>query len=299
MATFRQKALKEVIVLCCWIAFGCIVGYYIYVSAEKLDTYDGSPGVSLTYVHEEPIFYPSVTICNWNVGDSCSNCGLELKSCEIFAPGDHENYQDVKNCEFPIRQVNLTQQGGSYICYRFNDNEKDQLVANRTGYLGTISLIFRIPIRWDEVETMETTSVQISFHPIGQEPDLDAEIKSARPTFDNVFTIRKVIKNEINPEKTTIFWETEYSPLMRVKPANQSKNEFEELVEISFAYSGLSVKQYDESPIIEFWGFLGNVFGIVGLFLGIDLLKFLRIVLMGIRVFNNKKTGDDLFEALN
>jgi len=295
----KGKLFKHIIVFVGWLFFGAAMFYYVIQVAQQYESYDGTPGVVLSYFSETPLYYPSVTICNWNTGFSCPTCGLELLSCDWI----NQESTQFETCPFPVKKLIIGDDTSTaFTCYRLNDDTDSPLIATKTGYLGTISLSFKIPIDFANAN-MQRAGLQVSFHPIGEEPDLIAETNYATMGRDNAFTVRKVVhkilKPSVNQSSVDVYWESSYSPLQSVQGLTESDTDFKSKIDISIAYNILNVKQYEEVSLIDIWQTIGQASSYINMLLGLDATKLVRTILVIPRIFLKKVTPYELWDTIN
>ena len=154
----------------------------------------------------------------------------------------------------------------------FNNDTQNLLAANATGYGGTISLFFRVPLA--PVERDARFGLQVSFHEPGTVPPVFAETNFAISKVDNYFVLTKYVTTRLkptieDPSLVSVRWE---SKLSIVKLTEVEKD----VVVISFAYSSLNENRITEVLTSSIEGLLGEISGMVGMMMGIDVLKLLR-----------------------
>ena len=114
----------------------------------------------------------------------------------------------------------------------------------------------------------------VSFHEQGTTPDLLSETNYALPSLDNFFMLTKVITTRLkptidNPNLNSTKWNSEKTVL-------RTYNADETSLTISVTYNSLSTTQIEEVYTNSIEGLLGELAGMIGLLVGIDLLKMIR-----------------------
>ncbi|KAG2394052.1 hypothetical protein C9374_003816 [Naegleria lovaniensis] len=264
--------VKEAIMILSWLAAIAFCIWYIYFSAMNFHEAQNSPTTSLSLHETIPLQFPSVTVCNWNAVDpSCDYCNITL----LQATTPNNILGIIETVELPHEYFELEQNGQYFKCYGFNYNQNKPLVANYTGYGGSISLFFKAPPVPDDRDAR--FGLQVTFHEIGTIPNVFSETNFATSGVDNFYTLTKFVTKRLkpraeNPSGIELRWDSKLSTV-------QLTQNDPSVVVISFSYDSLNENQITEILTSSLEGLFGEIAGIVGIFMGIDVLKVLRGVL--------------------
>ncbi|EFC35520.1 predicted protein, partial [Naegleria gruberi] len=143
---------------------------------------------------------------------------------------------------------------------------------NATGYAGTISFYFNVPNVPEDRDSR--FGLQVSFHEPGTIPKVFAETNFAISGVDNYFVLTKIVTETLKPTiENPDLIDTRWDSLLSIVELTQSD---ENLVVISIAYSSLNENKITELLTSSMEGLLGQIAGIIGIFMGLDVLKMLR-----------------------
>jgi hypothetical protein len=159
-----------------------------------------------------------------------------------------------------------------FYCYQFNFNSSIALSSRKTGFTGSVSMMFSVP----EVpaDNVYRKGVQVSFTmPDGKVPYED-ETRYANAGSDTFFTITKV-ENTLLNQPTEHTWNAVAGTLDLPYNDTQSQN----YVGVSFGYNTLSVTKYDQVISAQPSDLAGNLAGMTGTLTGLDAQKFVLMVL--------------------
>ncbi|EFC39296.1 predicted protein [Naegleria gruberi] len=233
----------HIITLVGWVVMIGFCIWYIYNSTINYYETLANPTTSLSYVAKLPMAFPN---------------------------GSDVSYNETGRL---IEEKRINQLGSDFNCYVINNSTTDPFSTHKTGYMGSIQLYFTIT-RPDEDVTGARIGLQISFHEPGTDPDLLAETNYAMPDMDNVFMLTKVYTKRLkpsieNPKLEETRWDSKYTNIEIVGNDDDG-------VYITIAYSSLVQNNIVEIITGTIEGLLGDIAGILGLTMGIDLLKVLR-----------------------
>ncbi|EFC45670.1 predicted protein [Naegleria gruberi] len=257
------------------------IGWLIYAQTN--------PSTSISYIEQVPLNYPAVTICNWNAEYYCDYCNLTLKTCTMVNDTDGTIYE----CPFKLSETVIEQNGQVFQCYVFNNDTSKPLAVKTTGYGGSISMYFTLPpVKSDRDSRF---GLQASFHEIGSIPLVFAETNFAIPYVDNFFTLTKIETNRLKSTEEyplhSIHWDSRISNV-------QLTFKEDSIVVVSFAYSTLNIHQVSEIAGKTMLQLLGDLAGMLGVLLGIDILKALRGLLEIPQVIQ-QKSFRPIYELFN
>ncbi|KAG2372952.1 hypothetical protein C9374_012982 [Naegleria lovaniensis] len=257
--------IPEIVTSIGWVLAIVFCIWYVVNASGEFQTSQNNPTTALSIVEKVPLELPAVTICNWNGYYECDFCDLTLKTATRVVDGN------VVEFEIPYEYKEI-EQNGLYRCYVFNNFSDQVMTSNATGYGGVISLFFDVPSVPQERDAR--FGLQVSFHEIGTIPNVFAETNFAVANVDNYFVLTKIVTTRLkpsieNPNLTDTRWE---SILSLVELTQRDDN----TVVISFTYNTLTEHNNAEMYTSSIEGLLGEIAGILGVMMGIDILKMLR-----------------------
>ncbi|EFC42116.1 predicted protein [Naegleria gruberi] len=311
---FNWRIIKHVLVLLFWFINTGVFAYYIYSQAVSFIKTEQSPVTSTSYSYEDPLNYPTITICDWSRESSfaatCPVCTFEYISCYWY------NYADDTNNPVAC-PLTFTFFKDGQSCFEANADISKLLTAKKKGYLGSINMLFRIPINYtDPLLSAYRLGASITFREPGTLlGSIFAETNYAIPGRYNLFSIKKVVYEKLPKPQTTsideiplpttdsstktISYEATYSALKRVKTADMTDNDYLEQIEVAFTYEELKTTTITEIQQKDGWSLFGEVAGMAGLLLGLDILKSFRLFLMFPRLFFRQTSLGKIWEAMN
>jgi len=193
---FRCRVtIAEMITLLGWIAAISFCIWYVYNSGINYSDAQINPTTSLAYVESVPLSFPAITICNWNGIYDCDTCNLTL----MYVTGVNAEDGTVGIVEIPYEYVDIEQGGQYFRCVVFNNDSSNPLSANLTGYGGSYSTFFRVPLMEDDRDNR--FGLQVSFHEIGTIPPVFAETNFATSGVDNFYTLTKYVTTRLRATK--------------------------------------------------------------------------------------------------
>jgi len=268
--------LRAFIMDICWFLAIGTFGYYLYVILLELLASEKTPSTNVSYALESKKPFPAVTVCNWNTeGNSlgeflapCEFCTLQYISC---------NRNGYEACNLEPTQIQFnTSQAGTFYCYQFNNDPSNPTFAFSTGYGGSYSLKFEVNVPPGDVP-LARIGLQATFHQNGTVPDVYDEINYALPDTDTLFAIRELENYYLNGTNTVNYEVTSSS--VKLTSFDNSPNSSIATVFVSFAYQTLNTEVVTEISTYTLTSFLGDVAGMAGLLMGLDVLKLTRGVL--------------------
>lgn len=264
--------ITEAVLIISWLAAISFCIWYIYFSAVNFYESQHSPTTSLALLETIPLHFPSITVCNWNAVDKdCDYCNITL----LHATTPNNVLGIIETVNLSHQYLEIEQNGQYFKCYGFNYDNNNPLVANYTGYGGSISLFFRAPSVPEDRDSR--FGLQVTFHEIGTIPNVFSETNFATSGVDNFYTLTKYVTKRLkptieNPTGIELRWDSKLSTV-------QLTQNDPSVVVISFSYDSLNENRITEMLTSSLEGLFGEIAGIVGIFMGIDVLKVLRGVL--------------------
>jgi len=263
---------RALIMTVCWI--GAIIGfvYYLYYIILQLRTAMSQPSTNVQYSFANTKAFPAVTICNWNTEGTpqqqgfpapCDFCTVSFDGCVIGGNPCNETL-------FPEFVTYNTSTLGIFYCYQFNNLADNIINASDTGYLGSISFNFFVvkPPR----DPLARTGLQVTFHAQGDIPDVVNEINYAAPYNDNLFALREIDTVFLSGTDAKT-WDVTIGQLQLSDFGN---NSLLVPVTVTITYQTLATQTVTEVLTYTVFSFLGDISGMVGLLMGLDVLKFTR-----------------------
>lgn len=179
----------------CWAICLAVFCWYVYIITTTYLYFDKNPGSTFSLVTPAVLTWPLFTVCNWNqVSDRAYLSNLRLLSCSnnAYLPGQPEY-----DCSSLWVSKNVTSPFGVFICAVYNENLN--LTTNDTGYFGSISSVWAVPLPFrsiplDPTIPLDRIGMQISFTP--------------NMFVDNQFSYNDTIAGETNfalPQHDTLF----------------------------------------------------------------------------------------------
>jgi hypothetical protein len=261
------------------IAVAAFIAYVITISTTLILSQNNPTTTLVLEPPRENIrTFPAVTICNWNTGglppnhgNNCSFCQLQLTAC-YFA-----DYTCTAEITDRIAPTIISSEGAIFYCYQFNTNASDVWKAEATGYDGAVSLVFDISLA-PSFETSTRLGLQVTFHSQSTEPAVWDETNYIRAWTDGSYGIQEVrtvplygaeeISYEVVPSSIGLAGLD-----VSTVPPGQAR------VIVSFSYSSLDQKVIQYLYTYNISSYLGDLAGMVGLLIGLDMLKMFRGVL--------------------
>jgi len=270
----------QLIVLCAWLVAAGYMAFYIIKQTNSYKATQGKPTTSLKFEERIPLAFPAVTICNWNTGALCDLCNLGFIGA--FSVAD-DKIATLSSDQAYFKQI--SQQDMDFNCWVFNNvSESNLLNSEKTGYSGSYSFYMKVPKPTDAdiLAGLKKIGLQVSFHPPGTVPDLVAETNYAMPGIDNFFMLTKIVNTRLRvtvdfPNLTEERWEASHSSIKMYGLENSDKDYY--LTSISVTYATLNVNHIDEVETSTLAGLLGDIAGMLGTTMGIDVLKAVRGIL--------------------
>ena len=105
--------IGEAITFVAWIMVIVFVAWYISNSISNYVTSLGNPTTSLAYVESLPLYYPAITVCNWNAALDCDYCNLTL----MYSTTVNQEYGTIEQFELPHTITEIEQNGQYFTCY--------------------------------------------------------------------------------------------------------------------------------------------------------------------------------------
>ncbi|PRP80759.1 hypothetical protein PROFUN_11499 [Planoprotostelium fungivorum] len=285
----RKKADKDIdhvlhtwpmrlYMLIVWLVAFAVFFYYIYKIATQYQSNKENPTSSLSVSTVDVVPLPKVVICNWNqyTGSdgaaglsTCPSCRLNLVNCTVNA--------DNSICIDQWKHQIFVTPNGTFDCFIFNNDTKNPIYSNQTGYSGSYTTVWSIVKPPAVTPPINRAGVQASFiWPEKEITDADifGEYRFAPYNFDTLFAIQwlQTVHQEdgySGDEPETDYFDTISSATNLVTNSSDPGT----YVSVSFAFQSLNVNvnTYFTSYTLEnFWG---DFAGMIGTLMGLDVLK--------------------------
>ncbi|EFC47329.1 predicted protein [Naegleria gruberi] len=254
-------AVRDIFAIIGWLIFLGFSGWYIYDVSDTYEKSKNQPTTTISYVTQDKMEFPGMTICNYNAkppSEACDYCDITFTGAYSYSSSGVKSSTTITN-----QKKEIVTSGLKFNCYFLNNEIKSIKTTSTAGFGGSISLNFKM-----KAPTAGKYGAQISFHEIAAEADIFAETQFASPYKDNMYTLNKVTKNFLDGNSTTL-WEP---TLSQIKISNASSAD----IIISVSYGTLDVQVIDEVLSTDIPGLLGSIAGIIGLTMGLDIMKMLR-----------------------
>jgi len=268
----KTKIMKLVFINIVWFTVGVVMAYYSYLILEQFITAIHVPGNTLTFVQNSSLYWPTVTICNWNqnvngaIDLAPDYTNLTLQQCYNWAANNGSGAPCDANL-FTYQAINTA--FGIFNCYVFNNDSSNVLNSSTTGFAGSLSVLFTITS--PPTNYYYRIGLQVTLDYIGIPPDLYNEIRFAPPAYDAFYGIQ-AIETTFSNNNTGPFYSysTSYSStLLPSTPPNSST----EYVSVSFSFQTLNMEVIQYATQYTVINLLGDFSGMIGVLMGMDMIK--------------------------
>lgn len=222
--------------------------------------------------------FPAVTICNWNAADeNCPICGIDLYACYRVYPNG-----SIASCSNVVKYVNYTTDQGLFRCIQYNNDITNVQVSSTVGYGSSVTFLMYIPevyVNASNGISIYGSGVQASFHNIGTIPPVFAETNFAAPNDNTYFMLTKTMENKLvgGQVQSKTYWTVRPSVINLPKLINQRGNTT--FVGVSFCYETLNTFTLTDVVSYQVVNYLGDAAGMAGTLVGIDFVRFTKMVL--------------------
>eukprot|EP01125_Pyxidicula_operculata_P011715 TRINITY_DN3838_c0_g1_i4.p1 TRINITY_DN3838_c0_g1~~TRINITY_DN3838_c0_g1_i4.p1 ORF type:complete len:478 (+),score=91.82 TRINITY_DN3838_c0_g1_i4:53-1486(+) len=261
----RSKRGRAFFVLL-WLGVTSLMSYYIYVTYTQYYNASVHPATTVTYDDEPHLPLPYVVICNWNsdpdileddprnaTDSTCTYCNLTLVSClNLYDQSDCSGYWEP----FTIKTVE-----GLFFCKTFNSNSSDVIYSNQTGYSGSYTTMWTIPLIPDDPLITAPSplsprfGLQVSFLPQERLTPymIYTENRYAQVGDDTYFSF---IMNFVDD----ISFSTKSSRVNLINAWKPTRiNATTGYIAITFSYEIISIQTIDDYIVYSFLSFVGDV----------------------------------------
>ena len=288
-------SIKDLITLLGWIACTGVFIWYFYSSITQTVEAFQNPATTVSYKAKTPMYFPAVTLCNWNPDDEeGGNKGSKFEAVGCYRTVVSPNNVSYVPCEFPYYEKTIFS-GVYYMnCIVFNNDTSAPAVASRTGHTGSLVFKARFPFDFFGEDDMTgfRAGATVSFHEVGSVPNLSDETNTASGGLDNTFTIRKMVNKRLVPNPTTeIYWDSDYSAIDMI----ENRTDY---ITVTVAYNSLNIREQTDVYTVNILQLLGQLAGMTGTLYGLEILKVLRGCLW-IPKSIKKKTAKYIWEEFN
>jgi len=237
-----------------------------------------------------------VTVCNWNQGsETCEFCALELIHCIRMLSNS-----TTSDCEPFTRYANFTSSRNTdyFRCVQFNYDKDNVQMSEEVGYGSSISMLFGVPhlqVNYNVTKNTATRKnsasdlalvlaegVQITFHLNTDQPNVFEEYNFSPTGVNTFFMLTKTIETKLlrnGQSTTTIYWKVKPSTIQLPAQLDRLSTSTEKYVAISVAYETLSTFILTDQVTYLTPNFLGDLAGMTGTMLGMDMIKLFRALL--------------------
>jgi len=264
-----------------WIIATAVFILFLYQITTQYMSGLSTPSSSISIEPSSSLPIPKVVICNWNQDGTlqapsptyqCAQCNISLASCTVEA--------DTSDCSVEWIHTPIETRAGLFDCWTYNGDYKNPKWSTTTGYSGSISTIWQVPLYPATAPPTNRAGAQVSFiilDDTATDPEvIYDEVGYASVGTDSFYAITyvNIIHDEVNRPKGTPYNASRYEAVSSSVSLNVPYNESFGYIGISFAFETLS-KETDQFftayTLSNFWG---DFAGMVGTLMGLDAIKF-------------------------
>jgi hypothetical protein len=170
------------------------------------------------------------------------------------------------DCAEEWSYVEIEEDGNLFRCYQFNN--ESEFTTSLTGYQGAMQLEFKVPLT-GVTDYTARYAAQVTFSGEHEQPELFTETNFAPVGYSTLYEFQNVVNRDRNKVEYRQFW-AQTSSLISLPLGTEFGT-----VGVSFGYSVLNTQNVDDIVTRTPNTFVGEVAGMLGFLMGVDVHKVL------------------------